>query len=222
MRTPFFIIFLIIALALAAFVGALAYFTFNPPSATKGLSPEREGLSPDQQSSTLPSRPVISSSDPVRGDPNAELAIVEFGDFFCPACGEVEDVLNKVLEQYKERVKLVWKDMPNTARHPLAQKSAEAARCAGVQGKFWQYHDELFANQEKLSENYFAELAGELGLNANQFSQCLAEGAMIETVRRTFNEGLLLKVDATPFFFIGEKRISGAISEEGFINALGL
>ncbi|MDO8505409.1 MAG: thioredoxin domain-containing protein [bacterium] len=219
MRTSSFIIFLTLVVLIAGFVGALAFWTFQPPTppnlpSTRGgnesLSPPFEGGVRGGQS---PTRPVIASSDPLRGDPAASIAIVEFGDFFCPACAEIEPVLASVLEQYKGKVKLVWKDLPNTRLHPLAQKAAEAARCAGEQGKFWEYHDLLFKNQDTLTETAFTQFAREINMNIGAFEECLNTGAMSDIVNRSFNEGLILRVDATPYFFIGDRRFSGAISE---------
>lgn len=222
MRTSSFIIFLILAVLLAGFVGTLAYFTFQPPVVGRGkASPMATGeaLPPGIQS---PSRPIISSSDPVRGNPNAPLAIVEFGDFVCPACAEVEPTLRKILAEYPSKVKLIWKDLPNTRRHPLAQKAAEAARCAGAQNKFWEYHDLLFQNQEKITDEIFGQFAHALNLHVGAFEECLSSGQLTATVERTFNEGILLRVDATPYFFIGDKRFSGALSEQELKDAIDL
>lgn len=215
MRTPFFILFTILALILALFVGLIAYYTYQPP-----MSEVRSQRSDVEVVSPPPARPVISAADPVRGDPAAPLTIVEFGDFFCDACAEVEPTLQKALKEYRGKVKLVWKDLPNTRRHALAQKAAEAARCAGEQNKFWEYHDHLLENQETPSEERLIAFARELGLNTTQFSDCLTSGRTSELVSRTFNEALLLRVDATPYFFIGDRRFSGAPNEHELREAI--
>ena len=228
MRTPSFIIFLVLALFIAGFVGAIAYWTYTPPS-LPSTSGGNDSISPPSEGGVRggpPTRPVIASSDPVRGDIAAPIAIIEFGDFFCPACAEVETVLNFVLQQYKGRVKLVWKDMPNVRTHPLAQKTAEAARCAGAQGKFWQYHDLLFTRQSDVASDFmsdtngFTKIARELNLSMGAFETCLDSGQAADLVQRSFNEGLLLRVDATPYFFIGDRRFSGAVSEQELQEAI--
>lgn len=221
MRTLPFLLLLLIALAIAGFIGILTYFSFNP-----GQNFPKEDLGGQApQTATTPTRPVISSTDPVRGDPSARIAIVEFGDFFCPACAEIETTLQKILTEYEGKVKLVWKDLPNTQIHPLAQKAAEAARCASQQGAFWQYHDLLFINQASLTAGSFTQIARELGLNGEAFSQCITSESAVDLVTRTFNEAIILRVDATPYFFIGERRISGAPDEaqlkEAIENAYG-
>lgn len=214
MRTSSFLIFLIAAILVAGFIGALAYFTFQPPTAApKEPISEASEIAPN----IAPTRPVIASSDPIRGDPAASLAIVEFGDLLCPPCAEIETALGSVLKQYKGKIKLVWKDLPNTRLHPLAQKAAEAARCAGIQGKFWEYHDVLLqqTNQgQSVTESGLSLVARELNLNMGTFQECLDDGQMSGVVERSLKEGLLLRVDATPYFFIGNRRISGTISQE--------
>ena len=155
-----------------------------------------------------------ANNSTLSGSANAKVTITEFGDFQCAACAEVEPLLRKVLDQYPGRVKLVWKDAPNSRLHPLAQRAAEAARCAGEQGKFWEYHDRLLDQAQSLTETGLSLTARELGLNGSAFAECLESGRATELVTRSLNEALLLRVDATPYFFIGERRISGAISEE--------
>lgn len=195
----------------------LAYWTFSPVKDASLRGTPMTNRSASQQQPTPPTRPVVASSDPVRGDAAAPLAIVEFGDFFCPACAEVEVTLRKVLDDNPGKVKLVWKDLPNTRLHPLAQKAAEAARCAGAQGKFWQYHDALLKQTDQgqsLSEQGLSLIARDLNLNMEAFGECLTTGQTADLVERSFNEALLLRVDATPYFFIGERRFSGAVSEQ--------
>ena len=210
MRFSFFTILLLLALLAAGFIGMIAYWTFSPTTGDKA-SETPKALSLNTQP---PTRPVLSSTDPIRGDLNASFSIIEFGDFQCAACAEVEPLLRKVLDQYPGRVKLVWKDAPNSRLHPLAQRAAEAAHCAGEQGKFWEYHDRLLDQGQSLTETGLSLAARELGLNGSSFAECLESGRATELVTRSLNEALLLRVDATPYFFLGESRISGAVNEE--------
>ncbi len=206
---------------IAAFVGTLAYWTFAPPDkgTTSNFAPQNLEAVP-LSLPTHPTRPVVTSTDPVRGNPAAPLAIVEFGDFLCAPCAETDSALQKFLADHPGKVKLVWKDFPNTRTHPLAQKAAEAARCAGAQNKFWEYHDLLFKNQDSLTETSLIQFARELNLNITDFQTCTESGQTTDLVNRSFKEGLLLRVDATPYFFIGERRFSGAVSEEELKNAI--
>ncbi len=87
----------------------------------------------------------LSMAERLRGDPNAVITIVEFADFQCPYCKQTEATLNDLLERYPGQVRLAFRDFPLGSIHPYAEKAAEAARCAGKQGKFWDFHDALFA-----------------------------------------------------------------------------
>src|SRR3989344_928402 len=119
----------------------------------------------------------IEANDPVLGNPNAEISIVEFSDFQCPFC---ERVYSGALTDFKDsdyfkndQVNLIYKQFPLTSIHPQAQKAAEASLCANEQGKFWEYHDLLFANQDALDEPSLKSYAVQLGLNTGNFNTCL-------------------------------------------------
>ncbi len=216
MRTSSFTIFLAIIILLSAIVGLFTYFYWRPQSA---LVPESTRES--SESPALPSKPSLRATDPILGNASAPLTIVEFGDFFCEACAQVEAALNSVLKQYQGQVKLVWKDLPNTQRHPLARRAAQAARCAQEQDKFWPYHD-LLLERTQGEQASFSRFVQEVGANIGIFSQCMSQERTVRLVEQSFNEGILLRVDATPYFFIGEKRFSGAIDEATLRSALNL
>lgn len=199
-------------LALAIGIFLWGYIIWNP------LLPE-EMLPPETQSKLKLSKPIISRADPVRGDPKAPLAIVEFGDYLCPFCAELEPTLKELLEANKGKIKLVWKDMPNVRMHPLAEKVALAARCAGDQGKYWEYHDLLFENQQTLTnEEILLVLAKNLALNQLLFSQCLASSETKRAIDLGIAEGLALDVDGTPYFFVGGKK--GTLGAEALKEAV--
>lgn len=208
MRTPSYIFLLIFGIVLAGFLGTLAYYTYAP---NLGIRNQESGINTAPLVS--PTRPVVSARDPIRGNVNAAIAIVEFGDYLCQPCAQMEEILTATLKKYAGRVRLVWKDFPNTNIHPLAQKAAEAARCAGAQGKFWEYHDLLLARQQDLTQSSFDQFARDLKLDQGQFSECMITAQEQPRVERTFQEGLFLKVDATPYFFINNQRFSGVIQE---------
>lgn len=220
MRNSSFVIFLTITIILSAIVGLFTYFYWRPQSAGAPESTRESSESP-----ALPSKPSLRATDPILGSSTAPLTIVEFGDFFCEACAQVRPALKNILSEFEGKVKLVWKDLPNTQRHPLARRAAQAARCAQEQNKFWQYHDLLFETLEQgqsLTEEGLSLLAQEVGADIGLFSQCMAQERTARLVEQSFNEGILLRVDATPYFFIGEKRFSGAIDEATMRSALNL
>src|SRR5262245_31864471 len=109
----------------------------------------------------------------VKGDANAPVTIVEFTDFQCPFCKQAESSLQAVMAKYGSKVRLAFMDFPLREIHPRAQEAAEAARCAGEQGKFWEYHDVLFADQSKLDKPALIESARGLGMNEQTFQSCL-------------------------------------------------
>src|SRR5207248_7387765 len=121
----------------------------------------------------LLSRPRVDvAPDPLRvkGEANAPITIVEFADFQCPYCGSVQPALSSVLEKYKGKVRFGFRDFPLRQIHPQAQPAAEASRCAGDQGKFWEYHDLLYSNQSRLDSNGLAEHARTAGLDIERFN----------------------------------------------------
>jgi len=156
---------------------------------------------------------LINENDPVRGSGAAGLVILEFGDFECPYCQTVFPNLVKILSEYQGKVKLVWKDFPNPS-HLNARDAALAARCAGDQGQFWEYHDYLFANQAELSREMYNQIALELRLSLSQFNKCLDGQEKIELIGQGLEDGQKLGVDATPYIFIGNKQFNYALSYE--------
>ena len=158
------------------------------------------------------------ASDPVRlrGNPNAQLTIVEFSDFQCPYCHSVESTLRKVLTKYEGQVNLAYRDLPLRDLHPQAQLAAEAGRCAAEQGKFWEYHDLLFENQNKLAREDLVQHARTLKLDEKQFDSCLSGGKYKPLIEQERVLGLKAGVTGTPGFFINGKLLTGNLPQESF------
>ena len=155
---------------------------------------------------------VSVDDDPVKGDKNAPVTIIEFSDFQCPFCGKFfKETFGQIDEKYIKtgKVKMVFRDFP-LSFHENAQKSAEAAECADEQGKFWEYHDMLFENQEKLSVEDLKRYAVELGLDKDKFDSCLDSEKYKDEVKKDFSDGQKYGVSGTPAFFINGKLVSGA------------
>lgn len=155
---------------------------------------------------------VQTTNNPIKGSPTAKVAIIEFSDFSCAACAQMNDVLKQAETAYGNQIKIIWKDFPLTSIHPLSEKAAEAARCAGEQGNFWTYHDLLFANQDKFSADLWKNLARQLNLKEDQFNSCLDSGKMSSLVQKDADEGSSLKVDGTPYLFINNTSTPNALS----------
>lgn len=159
---------------------------------------------------------VSAAEAPVKGPADAPITIVEFSDFQCPFCKRVLPVLTQVLEQYPGKIKLAFRDFPLSNIHPNAQKAAEAAHCAGDQGKYWEYHDLLFDKQESLPSADFAEYAQGLGLNREAFKSCLESAKYQTKVERNHADGLKAGISGTPAFFINGRPLNGAQPLETF------
>jgi protein-disulfide isomerase len=161
---------------------------------------------------------VQVSFDPkrVKGNPKARVMIVEFSDFQCPYCGQVEATLKNVLAKHEGTVALAFRDMPITQIHPFAQGAAEAARCAGEQGKFWEYHDLLFADQGALDRSGLIAKAAKLQLDPQQFETCISTEKYKPQVQQDNQEGMRAGVSGTPGFFINGVFINGAQQEATF------
>jgi len=148
-----------------------------------------------------------------KGAEDASVTIIEWSDFQCPFCERFySNTLQQIEENYVEtgKVKLVYKDFPLDSIHPQATPAAIAARCAGDQGKFWEFHDKIFENQRFLSEDSYKQWAGELGLDTATFNECFDNQEHLSAVRQDLVEGQQAGVRGTPGFLVNGKLISGA------------
>ena len=162
----------------------------------------------------------VEATDPSLGRASAPVTLIEFSDFQCPFCQRVEPTLKRVRETYGDKVRIVWKDFPLTQIHPQAFKAGEAAHCAGDQGKYWEYHDRLFANQQLLQVEDLKKHASEIGLDAAAFSACLDTSKYGERVRNGVAEGTRLGVNSTPTIYINGRMLSGAQPYETFVSVI--
>ena len=153
---------------------------------------------------------ALAATDPSTGAANAPVTIVEFSDFQCPYCRQVAPTLKQIRDKYGDKVRVVWKDYPLTQIHPQAFKAGEAGHCAAEQGKFWEYHDRLFANQEALQPGDLKKYAADLGLDTAKFDACLDSAKFGDRVREGVVQGTRLGVDSTPTMYVNGRLVSGA------------
>jgi protein-disulfide isomerase len=151
----------------------------------------------------------------VRGNPKAPVMIVEFSDYQCPYCHSVEPTVKEVLTKYGDKVSLSYRDFPLTAIHSQAMISAEASRCALEQGKFWEYHDQLFT-ASKLEKDDLIGYARNLKLDDKQFESCLTSEKYKADIEKDTQDGRRAGVSGTPGFFINGVEISGAKPKDEF------
>jgi protein-disulfide isomerase len=145
-----------------------------------------------------------------RGPEGAPVVIVEFSDFGCPYCKTVVPTLKQLTAQYPDKIRWVFRDFPIANLHPAAPKAHQAARCAGAQGKFWEYHDVLFERSPRQSPEELRQYAKDLLLDAAQFEQCLESNAQEAAVDADIQDGRRLGVSGTPMFFINGRALVGA------------
>jgi protein-disulfide isomerase len=143
------------------------------------------------------------------GGAKAPVTIIEFSDYQCPFCGRAEGTVDQVMKTYGDKVRLVYRDFP-LPMHPQARPASEAANCANAQGKFWEYHARLFANQTALTEDKLKEYAKDLGLDTAKFEQCLAQKPFKAAIDKDIEDGSKVGVTGTPAFFINGRMLSGA------------
>jgi len=227
---------IIAVVAIAAFVGGYSIGTFD--DSDSGLTGEelKEILSeiktaptpqPAQQS-PQPSAPQIFTvsfdGEPVKGNPDAPVTVVEFSDFQCPFCLRFfEQTLPLIEENYIDtgKIKFVYKDLPLDSLHPNARSAHIAAECADEEGKFWEYHDVLFQKQaewQRLASSdldiTLSQFAVDLGMQAASFESCMESQDIADEVNQDTLEAARYGTTGTPTFFIGTEK-------DGFIKLVG-
>jgi len=228
---------LIAAIAIAAFFGGLSIGTFDKSDSglsgeeLKAILSEIEIKTTAPQPAQVPSQPsapaiimVSLDDDPVKGDPNAPVTVVEFSDFQCPFCLRFyEQTLPSIMENYVDtgKVKFVYRDFPLDSIHPNARPAHIAAECADEQGKFWEYHDILFDKQvewQRLSssdlQSTLTLYATDLELQSESFEACLESDSIADEVNKDSLDAARYGATGTPAFFIGNEK-------DGFVKLTG-
>lgn len=179
--------------------------------ARHGTPPPPEPVSPQALAEHL-----VRPDSHMTGNPQAVVTVVEFGDFECPYCQGAELVAREIRRKFGTQVRFVFRQFPMTGIHPQAEKAAEASECAAEQGKFWKAVEKFYDLQTDLSEPTLVRYAGELGLDQRRFRECLSSGRMAARVERDVVDARTLGVSKTPTFFIGQRRIEGALEFSEF------
>ena len=150
-----------------------------------------------------------------KGPSNAPIELIEFSDFQCPFCQRANPVVDQVMKTYGDKIKFVYRHYP-LPNHPNARPSAEAAACAEAQGKFWEYHDRLFANASKLSDADLKAHAAAIGLDTAKFNACFDNKQLKPGIDKDIADGEAVGVTGTPAFFVNGRSIEGAQPFEAF------
>ncbi len=165
-------------------------------------------------------RASVGLDGPTRGASNAPVTIIEFEDFQCPFCKRAQDTVDQVLARYKDRVRIVHRDLPLRTLHPASWKAHEAGRCAEEQGKFWEYRALLYKNAPAASPEQLNNYASQAGLNVSDFAKCLDSGKFNAVIQKDEDEATRLGIQGTPFFFINGRLLSGAQPESEFVRII--
>jgi len=179
-----------------------------------------------QQISELPNLTSLEDDDPILGDPNAPVTLVEFGDYQCTFCTrffkETEPIL---IEKYVKtgKLKMVFRDFVINGRE--SQNAAEAAQCAGEQGKYWEYHNRLYSERRGYNVGTFKEenlkrFAQELGLDTEQFNKCYDSGKYRDEISKDYQDALRFGSRGTPTFYLNGKQLVGALPSYVFEQAI--
>jgi protein-disulfide isomerase len=161
-----------------------------------------------QAPAPAPETQLVLSIDgaPIKGEKNAKVTLIEFTDYQCPFCSRhFRETLPQIVNDYVNtgKVRYVLKEFPLESIHPLAFKAAEAASCAGEQGKYWEMHERLFTNQNALAAQQLPSHAEAVGLDAPKFKSCLEGGTYAAKVRKDLADAQKVGATGTPTFLLG-------------------
>jgi protein-disulfide isomerase len=174
----------------------------------------------EPQVATL-SPPVDGARDHIRGDIDAPVTLVEYGDFQCPYCGDAYPIVNDLLERFGERLSFVFRHMPLPDLHPRAPFAAEAAEAAAAQGRFWEMHDRLFEHQHQLADAELRAHAEAVGIaDVVRFDAELRERVHEARVAEDFESGARSGVPSTPRFFVNGLIHLGSASYPELLEAI--
>ena len=163
---------------------------------------------------------AVSPADHIQGDEHAGCTLVEYGDYECPHCGHAYPIVKLIQKHFGKRLRFVFRNFPLNESHPHAESAAESAEFAGAHGKFWEMHDLLFENQDRLSGDLYLELAQQLQLAPEDLQRALEEGKYRARVRADFTGGVRSGVNGTPTFFINGQRHDGPFEYEDLMGAI--
>ncbi|NOH02608.1 MAG: DsbA family protein [Chloroflexi bacterium] len=215
-RTHFYSVLVVLAFAIGILTGYVVWgaapnggqAAVDNPSAAQG--PAAQVPAPTQ-SPQYTRYDIPSDGFPSIGPADAPITIAEFSDFQCPFCKRFHDeTFDALMAAYPGKIRFVYRHLPLTSIHPEAFPSAEASMCANEQNAFWEFHDQIFANQNRMGRDLYIQIAGDLGLDMPAFEDCLNANEYKDLVQTDLDFALNLGVQSTPTFFINGLAIVGA------------
>jgi protein-disulfide isomerase len=164
--------------------------------------------------------PPVSQQDHVQGPAGAPVVLIEYGDYECPFCKQAEPVVRELRRRLGDHLQVVFRHFPRTDVHPHARHAAEAAEAAAAQGKFWEMHNLLFANQQALDDDHLVSYAASLGLDTDRFRRELSEHVYKERVHTDLVSAIDSGAHGTPTFFINGVKHEGSDTLEDLLDAI--
>ncbi len=210
-KIPYFIIAFLIVGAMYAFFSRRE--TPNQTEATT-IPSENFALLQYRDVSMEEFARMLDDAPLTMGNKNAPIRIVEFSDFQCPYCGKAFPIVREMLGKYSDKVLFVYRDFPLYGVNEFSFAASMAARCAADQKKFWEYHDKLFLNQDKISSANIDAFALQLGLTLPKFKICMDTEKYRQAVQNDIVLGTSMNVAGTPTFFINGIRLQGVVPKE--------
>ncbi len=162
----------------------------------------------------------VSERDHIRGNADALITLVEYGDYECPDCEHAAPIVNKLRAQFGDRLRFVFRHFPQSTIHPHASSAALAAEAAGAQGKFWEMHDVLFKHQRDLIDHDISHFGLMIGLEFYRFEADFNSERFTLHVREDHESGVQSGVKGTPTFFINDMRYRGPVAIDSISAAL--
>jgi protein-disulfide isomerase len=200
----------------------------NWSAAIPGGTVKANGITPEPTleitiPETLTRYDVPLGNAPVWGNENAPITLVEFSDYQCPFCKQwYDEVLARLMAEYPDKLRFVYRDFPLASIHEEAVGAAAAARCAGEQDKYWEYHNALFDRTYGLGGDSYEKYAQDLGLDMTAFNSCVTEGRYRQEITDGIQEASKLGVRSTPTFFLNGIPIEGALPYTFFKQVIDL
>ena len=165
-------------------------------------------------------RVLVGPEDHAQGDADAEVTLVEYGDYECPHCASAHPVVKRLQQHFGKKLRFVFRNFPLSQIHPHAEAAAETAEFAGAQSKFWEMHDQLLKNQNLLGQELFEELAEDIGLSKTELREASENKTYEARVLADFSGGVRSGVNGTPTFFINGQRNNGPNDYDYLVNAI--
>ena len=165
-------------------------------------------------------RPIVSEKDHIQGSNDAPIVLVEYGDYQCPHCGRAYPIVKRMQEKLGDQLKFVFRNFPLAKIHPEATMAAVATEAAALQDKYWEMHDIIFENQDKLGADTITQLAETIDLDLERFHDNMKRKDLISKVEMDFESGIKSGVNRTPTFFINGEKYEGMFAGDQLLNYL--